>query len=131
MFLNFTSSQFEISTETLTVTVTLTLVFCVAVLVCAQGLSREAASNKWDLDFQRLRKEQRDANNLNGEVAGKAGPGKFSMGLAWRPGFMFMFPVSLVILISGYSITIVGLQPLAVVLSFFEMTMMAMERLLK
>ena len=34
-------------------------------------LSKEAASNKWDLDFQRLRKEQRDANNLDGEGTGK------------------------------------------------------------
>ena len=67
----------------------------VTVLVCAQGLSKEAASNKWDLDFQRLRKEQRDANNLDGEGTGKAGPGhgKFQHGPgAWVYVYVSVFP---------------------------------------
>ena len=35
------------------------------------GLSPEAAERKWQLDFNRLEKEQRDSNDLDGQDAGK------------------------------------------------------------
>lgn len=37
-----------------------------------QRLSRGAASRKWELDFLHLEKEQRDANDAEGNAAGKA-----------------------------------------------------------
>ena len=35
------------------------------------GLSPEAAERKWQLDFNRLEKEQRDSNDLDGQDSGK------------------------------------------------------------
>lgn len=35
------------------------------------GLSTEAAERKWQLDFNRLEKEQRDSNDLDGQDSGK------------------------------------------------------------
>jgi len=36
-----------------------------------QGLSKEAAQKRWDADFSRLQKEQRESNDLTGASTGK------------------------------------------------------------